>query len=218
MSKEGQLQDLAHIRGLMDRSSRFLGLSGLSGVVAGLVALGGALLAHYHITRTAGPGMDPLTYGAQGRGPVDGLVLQLLVDALCVLALALLGAWWFTWRRGKRTGQGLWDLSARRLLINLMVPLSTGGLLCLALFHYGLPGLAVPCTMLFYGIALFNAARYTLDEVRWLGICELVLGMIALFRPEAGLLFWALGFGVLHIIYGVAMYLRHERGAEEAGA
>ena len=102
--------------------------------------------------------------------------------------------------------------------MNLMVPLSAGGLFCLALFYYGLPGLVAPATLVFYGIALFNAGRYTLDEVRWLGVSELVLGAIAMFWIEAGLLFWALGFGVLHILYGGLMYLRYERGADKADA
>lgn len=219
MAQHEQLKDLAHIRGLMDRSTRFLSLSGLSGVVAGVVALGGAALAQYHIERALTPGVDVLTYGTGGGyTQADGLLVQLIVDASCVLALALLSAWWFTWRRGQKTGQHLWDASARRLLVNLMVPLSAGGLFCLALFYYGLPGLVAPATLVFYGIALFNAGRYTLDEVRWLGVSELVLGIIAMFWIEAGLLFWALGFGVMHIVYGGSMYLRHERGADKANA
>ncbi|HRH38627.1 MAG TPA: hypothetical protein PK760_09790, partial [Flavobacteriales bacterium] len=111
-----------------------------------------------------------------------------------------------------RTGQYLWDASARRLMINMLVPLAMGGFFCLALFYYGLPGLVPPATLVFYGLALFNASKYTLDEVRWLGVSELVLGLVALFWLEAGLLFWALGFGVLHIFYGGLMYLRHEHG------
>ena len=105
----------------------------------------------------------------------------------------------------------MWDASAKRLLWNMMIPLSAGGVFCLALFYYGLPGLVPPATLVFYGLALFNASKFTLDEVKWLGISELVLGIIALFWLQAGLMFWALGFGVLHIFYGGLMYLRYER-------
>ncbi len=217
MTSNDPANELAHIRGLMERSTRFLSLSGLSGVVAGVVALGGATLARYHITEALASGADALTYGtARGYMPVDDLRLTLLLDAALVLFVALLGAFWFTWRRSRRTGQHIWDASARRLMVNLMLPLTVGGVFCLALFYYGLPGLVAPATLVFYGLALFNAGKYTLDEIRWLGLSELVLGMAALFWLDAALLFWAIGFGVLHIFYGGLMYLRYERGAENA--
>lgn len=217
MIKNDPAHELSHIRGLMERSTRFLSLSGLSGVVAGVVALGGATLARHHITAALGAGTDTLTYGTmRGQVPADDLRWTLLMDAGLVLCMALLGAFWFTWRRSRRTGQDLWDTSARRLMVNLLVPLVAGGVFCLALFFYGLPGLVAPATLVFYGLALFNAGKYTLDEVRWLGLSELVLGLLALFWLEAALLFWAFGFGVLHIFYGGLMYLRHERGTEHA--
>ena len=214
MSERNPAQELAHIRGLMERSTRFLSLSGLSGVLAGVVALAGATLARYHINEALAPDADVLTYGT-GRGftAADELLLTLIADAALVLFVALLGAFWFTWRRSRRTGQYLWDASARRLLVNMLVPLSVGGLFCLALFYYGLPGLVPPATLVFYGLALFHASKYTLDEIRWLGASELVLGVVSLFWLEAALLFWAVGFGVLHIFYGGLMYLRHERSS-----
>ncbi|MBK7240828.1 MAG: hypothetical protein IPI00_11770 [Flavobacteriales bacterium] len=212
MEKNDQLNDLAHIRGLMDRSTRFLSLSGISGVIAGVVALGGAALAQHHIAEALGSSRDVLTYGTGSEyGQVDELLVTLITDAAMVLVIALSGAAWFTWRRAKRTGQNMWDASAKRLLWNMMIPLSAGGIFCLALFYYGLPGLVPPATLVFYGLALFNASKFTLDEVKWLGISELVLGIIALFWLQAGLMFWALGFGVLHIFYGGLMYLRYER-------
>lgn len=212
--RAGHASDLAHIRSLMERSTRFLSLSGLSGVFAGVVALCGARLAHYHMAAYEGTRSDALTYGMERPVTVtpDGLLLTLLFDAVLVLTVALLGAFWFTWRRSRRTGQQLWDASARRLALGLLVPLATGGIFCLALFHYGLPGLVAPATLVFYGLGLVNAARYTLEEVRWLGLSEIVLGLAALFWLGAGLMFWALGFGVLHIVYGGLMWYRHEQG------
>ncbi|MEO8591458.1 MAG: hypothetical protein ABI432_18905 [Flavobacteriales bacterium] len=213
MTSDDPLNELAHIRGLMDKSTRFLSLSGLSGVFAGVVALAGAWLAQYHIASALGPTSDVLTYGTgQGYTAADELLLTLITDAVLVLMVALLGAAWFTWRRSRRTGQYLWDASAQRLMVNLMVPLAVGGIFCLALFYYGLPGLVAPATLVFYGLALFNAGKFTLNEIRWLGLSELLLGIVALFWLDAGLLFWALGFGVMHIFYGGLMYLRYERG------
>lgn len=212
MNEQDPTRELAHIRGLMERSTRFLSLSGLSGVVAGAVALAGAALARFHINEALAPDADPLTYDLQRAPlPLDDLRLTLIQDALLVLVLALVGAFWFTWRRSRRTGQHVWDASARRLMVNMLVPLGAGGLFCLALFYYGLPGLVAPATLVFYGLTLLNASKYTLDEIRWLGLSELALGLISLLWLEAALLFWAIGFGAVHILYGGVMYLRHER-------
>jgi hypothetical protein len=121
-------------------------------------------------------------------------------------------ALWFSWRRGLRTGQGIWDASASRLVVNIAVPLVSGGVFCLALFLYHLPWLVPAATLIFYGLALFHASKFTLDEIRWLGLSELVLGLIALIWVDAALLIWTIGFGVLHIFYGAVMYFRYERG------
>ena len=215
MKDTGELSgDLAHIRTLMERSSRFISLSGLSGAFAGVMALGGARLAQYHVAQAIGSPDDGVTYDLVRSGvfQLDELSITLLVDAIMVLVLALLGAFWFTWRRSRHTGQRLWDPSARRLAWNLLIPLAAGGLTCLAFLYHGLPGLVAPATLVFYGLALLNASKYTLDEIRWLALSELALGVVACFWVGAGLLFWALGFGVLHIVYGGLMWMRHERG------
>lgn len=213
MEQPDHRSDLAHIRQLMDRSTRFISLSGLSGVFAGAVALAGAWMAHRHMSGFLGTRLDTLTYGTSRHGlmDMDELLMLLLTDAMVVLVVAVLGATWFTWRRSQRMGQGLWDRSAFRLFLNLMIPLSAGGIFCLALMYYGLPGLVPPATLVFYGLALVNASKYTLDEIRWLGLSEIALGLLGLFWLGAGLMFWALGFGVLHIVYGGLMWMRHER-------
>ena len=216
MEPTNAASDLAHIRTLMDRSTRFISLSGLSGVFAGVVALAGAWVAQHHVAAYAALPGDALTYGTLRQGLLDndGLLITLLLDAVTVLVLALVGATWFTWRRSKRLGQELWDQAARRLMWNLLIPLAAGGLVCLALMYHGLPGLVAPATLVFYGLALLNASKYTLDEIRWLALSELVLGVIACYWIGAGLMFWALGFGVLHIVYGGLMWMRHEHGAD----
>lgn len=210
-------EDLAHIRSLMERSTRFISLSGLSGVFAGLVALCGAYLAHGCIQFYTWPDADPIAYTPiRSDQGYRSLLLSLVVIGSTVLAVALSGASWFTWRRSKRLGVPLWDSSARRLAWNLLIPLAAGGVVCLSFIYHGLPGLVAPATLVFYGLALLNASKYTLDEVRWLALSELALGVIASFWIGAGLLFWAFGFGVLHIVYGTLMWLRHERDQVKA--
>lgn len=221
MHEQNHLKELARIRGLMDRSTRFLSLSGLSGIIAGAAALIGAFAAREHHKALIWSG-DALAGAGSRYAGTDltfrdawwGHVAFLITDAAIVLVVALVAALWFTWRRSKRTGQGLWDASARRMVANLFLPLMAGGLFALALILNGAVQLVPAATLVFYGVALLNASKYTLDEIRWLGLSEMALGVVAAFWADAGLLFWALGFGVLHIFYGGLMYLRHERGTE----
>jgi hypothetical protein len=215
MTTRDQFNDLAHIRGLMDRSTRFLSLSGLSGVIAGIAAIMGALLAKEHYLALCWD--DRIQRSALASSPIgtdrwNEHLSFLLVDGAVVLVVAISGALWFTWRRGRKTGQGIWDASARRLVVNTMVPLIAGGVFCLALFHYRLSGLVPATTLIFYGLALFHASKFTLDEIRWLGLSELLLGLVALVWLDSALLIWTIGFGVLHIVYGALMYFRYERG------
>ncbi len=206
------LEALSEIRALMERSSRFISLSGLSGVAAGTIALVGAAMvyiyfgimpfdskkAYYALMPDANKwGMNYLTF--------------LLVDATVVLVGALTAGILFTTRKARRKGQKIWDPLTQRLLINLAIPLAAGGIFCLALFTLQLRGLIAPVTLIFYGLALVNASKYTLNDVRYLGISEVVLGLLAMFNLGYGLEFWAIGFGILHIVYGMGMYLKYER-------
>lgn len=212
--KGNALEELARIRGIMDRSQRFLSLSGLSGIAAGLVALVTAYTAHWWLDNLGAgrdnqyaPLLDPLDPGHLLWGRATTLIF--LGIGAAVLAIA--GAWWFTRRNARRRGHSLWDAAAKRLIVHMAVPLVAGGVFCMALLTLGSPALVAPATMVFYGLALINASKFTLDEVLWLGLSQLVLGLFAMFFPGHGLLCWALGFGVLHLGYGTYMYLRHER-------
>ena len=208
------LAQLTEIRAIMERSSRFISLSGLSGVGAGVVALAGAGVGHWFLQREYGS-----AYGASGflrllesTEQERWLVLPyLLLLAAGMIATALTVATFFTLRRARRAGQPLWTALGRRLALSLAVPLVAGGLFCVALFLRGAVSLVVPGLLLFYGLALLNASKYTLDEIRWLGLTQIVLGLVAVLLPGAGLLLFALGFGLGHIGYGLLMYNRYER-------
>ncbi|SHK57609.1 hypothetical protein [Hymenobacter psychrotolerans] len=204
------LAQLTEIRAIMERSSRFISLSGLSGVGAGVVALAGAGAGHWFLRRE---------YGSQGFLRLLESTEQertLVLPYLMALAAGMIGAAlavaiFFTLRRARRTGTGLWNSLGRRLALSLAIPLVAGGLFCLALFVRGAVSLVIPGMLLFYGLALLNASKYTLDEIRWLGLTQIALGLVAVLLPGAGLLFFALGFGLGHIGYGLVMYNRYER-------
>lgn len=209
-SNQDSLHTLAEIRSLMERSSKFLSLSGLSGVFAGLFALAGAAVAYIRFkTDWFAEILTPLgTYDGHSRREVVSFIVM---DGLCVLVFSLAAGILFTVRKGKKRGLTLWNGSSKRLLVSMLIPLAAGGIFCLAMLSYGFIWLIFPATLLFYGIALVNASRFTYPEVFYLGISEIGIGCIALFLTGYSLLFWSFGFGVLHIVYGLTMYNRYDR-------
>ncbi|RYD82941.1 MAG: hypothetical protein EOP53_02275 [Sphingobacteriales bacterium] len=209
--KEKHLQDITEIRQLMERSSRFLSLSGFSGILVGIFALIGAAAAYWYLDMDFNLARY-YDYTRDANGQVNrDFYTFFFTDALLVLAASLGVAYYYSSKNARRRGTTIWDGPAKRLIINLMLPLIAGGFFCLILLYHGLVGLVAPVTLLFYGLALLNASKYTYDDIRALGLCEMALGLLAAFYLGYGLLFWAIGFGVLHIIYGVLLYRKYER-------
>lgn len=202
MKKEQDyIRDLAEIRLMMERSSKFLSLSGWEGILAGVYALAGAGIAFY------GLGFNPDTafynYGAQM--PV------LLVTAVVVFVLAISTAFIFSQKKARKKGETAWNAVSRRMLASMAVPLLAGALLILMLIAKGLAGLIAPLSLLFYGLALYNASNYTVSEVKVLGCIQIALGLIGVWFVDYGMLVWALGFGMVHIVYGLYMHIRYGR-------
>lgn len=206
------LENLAQIRSLMERSSRFISLSGLSGVAAGTVALIGAAVAYIYFGLPVFSGKNEYYFEVikNGNWGMD-YVTFFLLDAAAVFVLALAGGIYFTTRKARKKGYKIWDALSQRMLVNLAIPLVAGGIFCIALFKNGAFGLIAPATLIFYGLALVNGGKYTLNDIRYLGLLEIGLGFIGLFKPGYGLELWALGFGVAHIVYGIIMYNKYER-------
>lgn len=198
-------RDIASIREAMERSAKFLSLSGLSGVMAGLYALAGAALTYYLVYYPGLPYGLLFKYKNQNT-----LVIQLTSIAVLVLLLALVTAILMSARKAKRTGTGIWNKPSQLLLFQLGMPLLTGGLLILIFIGQGYYGLLAPACLIFYGLGLVNASSVTVTEIRYLGFSEIVLGLAAALLPGFGLIFWATGFGVLHLLYGTVMHYRYD--------
>jgi hypothetical protein len=206
--QNSHLEAIQDIRSMMQRSSRFISLSGLSGIAAGFWALVGAYFAYdwiheYYV------GYEDVGYTGAA---FQNLKWNLLLLAIAVLGLSLISAFYFTWRRTKKHRQPIWDPTARKLMFNTAIPLITGGLFILAMLQYNDWKFVAPACLVFYGLALINGSKYTLSEIRYLGFCEIILGLINTQFIGYGLYFWAIGFGVLHIIYGFLMWWKYERG------
>ncbi|GAA4274308.1 hypothetical protein U6A24_15135 [Aquimarina gracilis] len=201
MSTEEYLKDITEIKDMMNKSSRFFSLSGLSGIMAGIYALIGAAIAYYLVSIS---GRDYLI--------LDGKIFNyILLDLVLVALLSIVTAIILSTQKAKKNNETLWNGTSRRLLTAFLIPLITGGIYIMIKIysnHYGLTGSLM---LIFYGLALVNASKYTIGNVKYLGYIEIVLGLICAIYPGYGFWFWVLGFGVMHIIYGSLIYFKHDR-------
>jgi hypothetical protein len=203
--KNEHLDALHDIRNMMERSSRFISLSGLSGIGAGICALAAACYIGWRFSaHNLDSGEDP--YNLYAR-----FTSTLLYVGIITFVAALLVAFLFTYLRSRKTGVPIWGTTARRLLINTAIPLVTGGIVVLRLLEGQLFELIAPMCLVFYGLALINGSKYTLKEIRWLGFSEILLGLVNLWFIGYGLYFWGAGFGLLHILYGAIMWWKYEK-------
>jgi hypothetical protein len=209
---ESSAQTLQDIRSIMERSSRFLSLSGWSGIWAGGSALAGAAIAQYMICNLDPsasyinqlPSTDTAYYFNRLTGPFLTLAVVVFLVALC-------GGYLFTRAKAIRDGQKLWNRASRQLITNLAIPLVTGAIFILGFVQKGDANYIAPACLVFYGLALINGSKYTVSDIRYLGILEIGLGIICLFSPKYSLYIWAFGFGVLHILYGAIMWNKYDK-------
>ena len=195
-----QTDDIKAIREIMEKSSKFLSLSGLAGVVAGLTAILGAAFAYFYLLRD--PSLTNYTHLQE--------IWILMADASLVFFLSLGFAIYFSWKKARKNHQTLFNSLTKRILYNMAIPLVAGGVFSfLLLLRYDV-GLVAASTLLFYGLALVNVSKYTFDEIHYLGITEIILGLLAALFMYNGILFWTIGFGFCHIFYGLAMYVKYD--------
>ncbi|WP_040300254.1 hypothetical protein [Arcticibacter svalbardensis] len=206
MKENDIYSELSSIRNLMERSTKFISLSGLSGIMAGIYALIGAWIA-YKLVYTEDSGLlyrnvyvnDPLVWW------------PLFLVAAVVLILSLVTGIWLTIRQAKKKGENFWNPVSKRLLLSMIIPLIIGGLLILIFIFRGYYGIISSSCLIFYGLALISGSQFTFSDVKWLGFCEVILGLLAALLPGYGLFFWVIGFGVLHIFYGSIMHFKYNQ-------
>ena len=198
MSKENYIQTLQEIRTMMDSSSRFLSLSGMSGVFAGIYAIISAGIAY----KVLG-GLEHYERMSDHRGFFLLLGIGTLVASICTAFL-------FTQNKARKKGVAIWDDTVKKAMVQLSIPLVAGGLFCLSLMYNGIYGYLAPATLIFYGLALVSVSRYTFPFIKQLGFMEIFLGLLNSFMIGYGLVFWIIGFGLLHICYGIYMYIKYD--------
>jgi hypothetical protein len=198
--------ELSSIRNLMERSAKFISLSGLSGIMSGIYALIGAGIGYKLVYGNSG-GLD---YREQYVNE-PSILFNLSVVALTVLVLSITTGVWLTLRKAGKKGQKAWNPASKKMLVNVAVPLCTGGLLILILLFRGSYGIIAPACLIFYGLALVAGSQFTYTDVKSLGILEIFLGLLAALLPGYGIIFWAIGFGLLHIVYGTIMHFKYDQ-------
>lgn len=210
METNKYLNDITEIKNIMNRSSRFISLSGLSGVLAGIYALIGAVFAYMKLKDSSVTNYENFS-GRTSSLSGSTVISDLTLIAIAVLAAAIITGFIMTLKKSKKSGEKIWDSTSKRLVFNFAIPLVVGGLFCLVLMQQGMAGLVAPATLIFYGLACVNASKYTMGDVRYMGIAFIIIGLISTQFIGYGLYFWALGFGVCHILYGSLMYYKYDR-------
>lgn len=205
MNQKDLINQIGQIRSLMEKSSKFMSISGLSGVLIGSYALIGAVVAYI------------MLYGFNSQfGYRDHYVNSESIPALVFIGLAVLivsigTGYYMAKQKAKKSGQSIWNPTSKALFQAMAIPLLTGGILALILVYQQNFGMIASTLLIFYGLSLSAASSFSFRELRWLGVLDIVLGLLALCFPGYGIYFWAAGFGVLHIIYGLIVHQRYEK-------
>ena len=200
MDDKDYLKDISEIKELMNKSSRFISLSGLSGILAGVYALIGATVAYRLVANSAREYLI-----------LDGTIFRLVMLDLFLIAFSsIVTGIFLTTRKAKKNGSKIWDSSSRRLLINFLIPLIAGGLYILIILEQQKYGQTGALMLIFYGLALVNASKYSIGDIRYLGYIEIILGLVCTMFPGYGFWLWILGFGIMHIIYGTWMHFKYD--------
>jgi hypothetical protein len=200
------LDDITEIRNIMERSSNFISLSGFSGILVGIYALIGSFFA-YRIVYYERSILGVREYYVNEKTTI----IKLFIVAIIVLIAALSTGIYLTIKKDKKKKVSFSDPGLRNLLGSLLIPLVSGGLFILILISRGYYGIISPSFLIFYGLALINGSKYSLRDIKYLGLVEIILGLICALLPGYGLIFWATGFGVMHILYGSLMYFKYEK-------
>ena len=195
------LEDLKEIKNMMSKSSKFVSLSGLSGIFAGTFALLGAAYFKWSI-------FERIEISSSSR---SGLITETLIVALVVMIMSIAFGYYFSKRKAETNKLSFWDKTTIEMLKHGSIPFLSGGLFCLGLLYHGYIGLIAPATLIVYGISLISASKFTHKELYYLGLTEILLSLFSIIFLGHGLLFWVIGFGILHIIYGITTYLKYER-------
>lgn len=181
------MDNLRYIRETMERASAFTGISGWGQVAIGGTALISALIA--------------------GRQSSFQTWLAVWI-AEAVISLLIAG--WSMDRKARAAQMPLLSGPGRKVAFSLSPPLFVGGLLTVVLYQAGLVSAIPGVWLLLYGTGVVTGGMFSVRIVPIMGLCFMALGAITLFAPPAlANWFLAVGFGGLHIVFGVIIARRY---------
>ena len=216
MSKINPKEELASIRNMMEKSSKFSNLSGLSIFFTGLLTIIAASVIYFDIGFSYSDVEISYSQLINNEGSKENLeqkirLLSLIASVILILSLLILYV--TASKKTKKEGIKLFNPTFKRTARSLVVPLVSGGVFSFFLIYNHMYGLVAPATLIFYGLGLIAASRNSYDELEVLGYVELVLGILASYFMGAGLLFWVIGFGLGHIVFGSYLHFKYDKAS-----
>lgn len=199
MNKKEQLEALKNINTMMNRSERFLSLSGLSGVAAGSFAIIASVFVYLRIG----------SFFVDGKDLQNNTVYFVILGMITFLC-TIVTAYFFTRKKSIKSATNIWNKTSKTALINMSIPLIVGGLFCSMLIFHGYHNLVMPLVLIFYGLSLISVSKNTFEMIKTLGFVEIILGILNVIFLGYDLIFWFVGFGLFHIGYGLFMYFKYE--------
>ena len=125
MESKNYLQDISEIKTMMNKSSRFLSISGLSGILAGIYALIGAYIGYHIIYANNIVTID----GYRTLIITEERLMTIFIVAMTVVAMSIFTGIILSVLKAKKQNESMWDSTSKRLVINFMIPLVAGGIL-----------------------------------------------------------------------------------------
>ncbi len=178
--------NLRFIRDTMERAASFTAVPGWGGVLIGITALAAGAFAF-------------------GR-PARQEFFIWVAEAVLALSIGFLGVG----LKSKRLALSPSSRAARRALLSFMPPLLAGAVLTVVLYRIGALGVLPGLWLLLYGAAVVTGGAFSVRIVPVMGLCFMLVGLAALLAPQSfGDLFLVVGFGTLHIVFGVVIARRH---------
>lgn len=207
-------KDISLIKNLMEKSSKFSNLSGYAIATTGLLALLGAVFVYFDLGISISEKYISYAELINQTGSANSIYTKiklLVIIASLILLTSLLILYVTAKLKSERHDINLFNSSFSRALKSLFIPVLSGGIFCGFLILHKMYGLVAPATLIFYGLGLISASKYSYNELELLGYLELLLGTIASYYMGSGLLFWMIGFGIGHIVLGVFIHYKYDK-------
>jgi len=199
MNREEIIKNIDYIKGIVESSNRYTNVSGLAGILSGVLALTGCIISYYLL--------DSFNLTApliQSKLLLLGILWLIIFTGAVVLQVV------FTVYKAHKIGVQPWTKLSHQIVFALLPGLLAGAILTLYLVKYNQPVFIPGVWILLYGVGIAASGIFSIIAVRLLGWAFILTSTLPLFvYPECGLIFMALTFGVYHIIYGLVVAIKY---------